>query len=93
MTSTTDSTRPTAFPDVVEAITFEPPRHGVHHRPRQRHYSGPCGVARQAARNRRTSSSRIADLEAALKNRSPEPSSPFDVDLPKIVPPKEPSLN
>ncbi len=35
----------------------------------------------------------IADLEAALKNRSPEPSSPFDVDLPKIVPPKEPSLN
>ena len=36
---------------------------------------------------------RIADLEAALKDRSPEPSSPFDVDLPKIVPPKEPSLN
>ena len=36
---------------------------------------------------------RIADLEAALKDRSPEPSSPFDVDLPEIVPPKEPSLN
>ena len=35
----------------------------------------------------------IADLEAALKDRSPEPSSPFDVDLPKIVPPEEPSLN
>ena len=35
----------------------------------------------------------LAEVKAALKNRSPEPSSPFDVDLPKIVPPKEPSLN
>ena len=36
---------------------------------------------------------RIADLEAALKDRSPDPESPFDVDLPEIVPPKESSLN
>ena len=36
---------------------------------------------------------RIADLEAALKDRSPEPSSPFDVDLPEIDTPSEPSLN
>ena len=34
---------------------------------------------------------RLADLEAALKDRSPEPSSPFDVDLPEIDLPSEPS--
>ena len=33
---------------------------------------------------------RIADLEAALKDRSPDPSSPFDVDLPEIEAPSEP---
>ena len=33
---------------------------------------------------------RIADLEAALKDRSPVPSSPFDVDLPEIEAPSEP---
>ena len=33
----------------------------------------------------------IADLEAALKNRSPEPASPFDGDLPEIKLPSEPS--
>ena len=34
---------------------------------------------------------RIAILEAVLKYRSPEPSSPFDDDLPKIDLPSEPS--
>ncbi len=34
---------------------------------------------------------RIADLEAALKDRSPDPESPFDVDPPEIGPPEEPS--
>ena len=34
---------------------------------------------------------RIANLEAVLKYRSPEPSSPFDDDLPKIDLPSEPS--
>ena len=43
--------------------------------------------------NRADLERRIADLEAALKDRSPEQSSPFDVDLPEIVPPREPSLN
>ena len=43
--------------------------------------------------NRADLERRIADLEATLKDRSPEQSSPFDVDLPEIVPPKEPSLN
>ena len=33
---------------------------------------------------------RIADLEAALKNRSPDPPSPFDLDLPEIEGPSEP---
>ena len=36
---------------------------------------------------------RIADLEAALAARQPDASSPFDVDLPEIRPPSEPSLN
>ena len=36
---------------------------------------------------------RIADLEAALAARQPDSSSPFDVDLPEIDTPSEPSLN
>ena len=35
----------------------------------------------------------VADLEAALKDRSPEPSSPFDVDPAEIDTPPESSLN
>ena len=52
---------------------------------------------RQAARNRRTRAPhrrpRSADLEAALAARQPDSSSPFDVDLPEIDTPSEPSLN